>query len=108
VRFAWSLLADRRLADLTERVLAWTDRMVRDGAMLDSAIGRFVCPLWHPVGTARMGPAGDPLAVVDQRFRVHGVDGLAVVDASVMPTIPRAPTNLTCMAIAERAAAWTD
>jgi choline dehydrogenase len=108
VRVAWSLLTGGPFAGLTERVLAWTGRMVGDDAMLDSAIGRFVCPLWHPVGTARMGPAGDPLAVVDQRLRVHGVDGLAVVDASVMPTIPRAPTNLTCMAIAERAAAWTD
>lgn len=108
LRSAWSLLGDLGRAGFTERVLAWTDRMIRDEAMLDSAIARFVCPLWHPVGTARMGPADDPAAVVDQRFQVRGIDGLAVVDASVMPTIPRAPTNLTCMAIAERAAAWTD
>lgn len=60
----------------------------------------------HPVGTARMGPPDDPDAVVDDRLRVRGVAGLRVVDASVMPGIPRANTHLTCVAIAERAAAW--
>ena len=49
---------------------------------------------------------GDSGAVVDQRLRVHGVGGLHVVDASVMPAIPSAPPNLTCLALAERAAAW--
>jgi choline dehydrogenase len=51
-----------------------------------------------------MGPASQADSVVDDRLRVHGVDGLRVVDASVMPTIVRAPTNLTVMAIAEHAA----
>jgi choline dehydrogenase len=60
----------------------------------------------HPVGTARMGPAGDPGAVVDQYGRVHGVAGLRVADASVMPTIPRANTNLACIMIGERIADW--
>jgi choline dehydrogenase len=106
VRLAWSLLAGGPLGELTERVLVWTERMVTDDAMLRGAVGRFVCPLWHPVGTARMGR--DPLAVVDERFRVHGVAGLAVVDAAAMPAIPSVPTNLTCMAMAERAAAWMD
>jgi choline dehydrogenase len=108
VRLAWSLLTEGELGALTERVLAWTGRMVRDEDMLRGAVGRFVCPLWHPVGSARMGPAHDPLAVVDERFRVHGVAGLAVVDAAAMPAIPSAPTNLTCMAMAERAAAGMD
>jgi choline dehydrogenase len=52
-----------------------------------------------------MGPADDPQAVVDQYGRVHGVAGLRVVDASIMPTIPRANTNLTCIMIGERIAA---
>jgi choline dehydrogenase len=60
----------------------------------------------HAVGTARMGPEDDPDAVVDERLRVRGVSGLRVVDASVMPTVPRANTHLTCVVIAERAAAW--
>ena len=53
-----------------------------------------------------MGPASDPEAVVDQECRVRGVEGLHVVDASVMPTIPRANTNLTCIMIGERVADW--
>jgi choline dehydrogenase len=60
----------------------------------------------HPVGTARMGPVGDAGAVVDQYGRVHGVEGLRVVDASIMPNIPRANTNLTCIMIGERMAGW--
>jgi choline dehydrogenase len=60
----------------------------------------------HPVGTARMGPAHDPGAVVDQHGRVHGISQLRVADASVMPTIPRANTNFPCIMIGERVAAW--
>lgn len=63
-----------------------------------------VAPWYHPVGTCRMGPADAGGTVVGDDLRVHGVEGLRVVDASVMPTIPRAPTNLTAIAIAERAA----
>jgi choline dehydrogenase len=60
----------------------------------------------HPVGTARMGATGDRGAVVDQRGCVHGVQGLYVADASIMPNIPRANTNLTCIMIGERIAEW--
>lgn len=60
----------------------------------------------HPVGTARMGPARDAGAVVDQYCSVRGIDGLRVVDASVMPTIPRANTNLTRIMLGERVADW--
>jgi choline dehydrogenase len=59
---------------------------------------------FHPVGTAKMGPASDAEAVVDNECRVRGVAGLRVVDASIMPTIPRANTNLTCIMIGERVA----
>jgi choline dehydrogenase len=62
--------------------------------------------IFHPVGTAKMGPAADPLAVVDARLRVHGVRALRVVDASVMPTITSGNTNAPTLMIAERAAAW--
>jgi choline dehydrogenase len=59
---------------------------------------------YHGVGTCKMGAASDPMAVVDQQLRVHGFDNLWVGDASIMPTVVHANTNLTVMMIAERAA----
>lgn len=59
---------------------------------------------YHLIGTARMGPAGDRTAVVDDQLRVHGLQGLRVVDASVMPSMPSANTYGATMAIAEKAA----
>lgn len=60
--------------------------------------------VYHPVGTAKMGTAKDPESVVDSRLRVYGVEGLRVVDASVMPTIPSVNINAAVIMIAERAA----
>ncbi len=60
----------------------------------------------HPVGTCAMGPNPDQGAVVDARGAVHGIGGLWVADASVMPTIPAANTNLSTIVIAERIAQW--
>jgi len=59
---------------------------------------------FHGAGTCKMGPAADPLAVVDQRLRVHGIANLWVGDASIMPTVAHANTNLTSMMIGERCA----
>ena len=59
---------------------------------------------FHGVGTCKMGPSSDPMAVVDQRLRVHGFDNLWVGDASIMPTVAHANTNFTSMMIGERAA----
>ena len=61
---------------------------------------------YHGVGTCKMGPASDSMAVVDQRLRVHGIDNLWVGDASIMPTVAHANTNLTVMMIAERTAGF--
>ncbi len=62
---------------------------------------------FHPSGTAPMGPPDDPMAVVDQYCRLRGIPNLRVADASaVMPTIPRANTNLTCIMIGEHVSDW--
>ena len=60
----------------------------------------------HMSGTCKMGPASDPMAVVDQYCRVHGLEGLRVVDTSVMPDVVRANTNATAIMIGERVADW--
>ena len=61
---------------------------------------------YHPVGTCKMGPESDPTAVVDARGKVHGVDNLYVADASIMPVVPRANTNIPALVVGERISAW--
>ena len=72
---------------------------------LAQAAGRIGTTIFHPVGTCKMGPAADPEAVVDAQLRVHGLAGLRVIDASVMPTITSGNTNAPTLMIAERRAA---
>ena len=75
-----------------------------DDASLAKAAGDIGTTIYHPVGTAKMGSASDPLAVVDERLRVHGLKGLRVIDASVMPTITSGNTNTPTAMIAEKGA----
>jgi choline dehydrogenase len=80
-------------------------RVGDDDASLIRAAGDIGTTIFHPVGTAKMGRETDPFAVVDERLRVLGVEGLRVVDASVMPTITSGNTNAPTMMIAEKGAA---
>jgi choline dehydrogenase-like flavoprotein len=76
-----------------------------DEASLAKAAGDIGTTIFHPVGTAKMGTANDPMAVVDERLRFYGIAGLRVADASVMPTITSGNTNTPTAMIAEKAAA---
>lgn len=84
--------AGRRLETLSPQAAALDD-------LLDAAV-----PVFHPVGTCRMGGGDDPAAVVDPSTRVRGIANLHVVDASIMPQVPRANTCFPAMMIAEHAA----
>ena len=76
-----------------------------DEQALAKAAGDIGTTIFHPVGTAKMGLASDPLMVVDERLRVAGVERLRVIDASVMPSITSGNTNAPTMMIAEKGAA---
>ena len=68
--------------------------------------GDIATTIFHPVGTTKMGRDGDPMAVLDSRMRVRGVQGLRVIDAGAMPTITSGNTNSPTLMMAEKAAAW--
>ena len=76
-----------------------------DEAGLVKAAGEIGTTIFHPVGTAKMGLPSDPMAVVDGRLRMFGLQGIRVIDASVMPTITSGNTNSPTIMIAEKGAA---
>ena len=71
---------------------------------IDQWVRRNVESAYHPCGTCRMGPADDPVSVVDTECRVIGLNGLRVVDASVFPTLPNGNINAPTIMVAEKAA----
>ncbi len=103
MRLGRRLMRTSALAPYFERETAPGDDAQTDDELLDFA-RKTGTTVYHLIGTARMGPASDPDTVVDAQLRVHGVDGLRVVDASIMPTMPSANTNAATLMIAEKGA----
>jgi len=97
------LMRTSPLAPYFECETAPGDDVQTDDELLDFA-RQTGTTVYHLIGTARMGPASDPDAVVDAQLRVHGLEALRVVDASIMPTMPSANTNAATMMIAEKGA----
>jgi len=106
IRLTRRIAAQPALADFhPEEYLPGAAVRDDDEAGLVKAASDIGTTIFHPVGTAKMGLASDPLAVVDERLRVAGVEHLRVIDASVMPTITSGNTNAPTMMIAEKGAA---
>jgi 5-(hydroxymethyl)furfural/furfural oxidase len=77
---------------------------MEDDEALESFIKKAAVGVWHASCTCRMGAADDPMAVVDTAGKVHGLEGLRVVDASIFPIVPCANTNFPTMMTAEKIA----
>ena len=103
LREARRIIASPSLAALSGAELM-PGRAVDDDAALENFIREKVATTYHPVGTCKMGPAGDADAVVDAQLRVHGLVGLRVADAAIMPNLIGGNTSAPSMMIGERAA----
>jgi choline dehydrogenase len=107
VRLTLRLSQNPAFKDVISEQVSLTDADLASDAALDAWLLQNIGMAgFHSAGTCKMGPASDPLAVVDQLCRVQGLEGLRVVDASVMPDVIRANTNATTIMIAERVADW--
>jgi predicted dehydrogenase (TIGR03970 family) len=104
VRLAVELLRAPAVAPLVARRGGPPDDVLADDAALDRWLRRSIGTAVHLAGSARMGPDGDAGAVVDQLLRVRGIEGLRVVDTSVLPTTPTRGPAATAVMLGERAA----
>ena len=102
VHLAMELAESPAMNVLLARRVAPNDEELVSEASLDRWILENVTTGHHSSGTCKMGPAGDPMAVVDQYGRVHGLEGLRVADASIMPDVVRVNPNATCIMIGEK------
>ena len=101
VRLAWKFLQHENLKRTYKKIFAWNQRIIESDKLLEESILTFVRGSWHAAGTAKMGVETDTQAVVNQYGKVYGRKNLYVCDASIMPSIPSVPPNLTCMVMAE-------
>jgi choline dehydrogenase len=106
VRLATQLLRHEAFHGIIATCLAPTEQALASDAALDAWLLQTAGNAHHTSGTCKMGPVSDIMAVVDQYCRVHGIEGLRVVDASIMPNVTRSNTNATTIMIAERVADW--
>ena len=106
VRLAWQIAHQPEITRHTDHVAMLTEETISSDDALVAYVRATLATQFHPCGTARMGPPGDAMAVVDQHCRLRAIRNLRVVDASVMPAIPRANINLTCIMIGERVSDW--
>jgi choline dehydrogenase len=106
VRLAWQIAHQPQIARHTLRVALLSEETVGSDDALAAYVRATVSTQFHPCGTVRMGPPGDAMAVLDQHCRLSTIPNLRVVDASIMPTIPRANINLTCIMIGEHVSDW--
>ena len=102
VRLAIKLSEHPAFEPIIESRIEPTEEEAATQEGLDEYILREISTGQHSSGTCKMGPSSDPMAVVDQYGKVHGLQGLRVVDASIMPDCIRANTNVTTMMIGER------
>ncbi|WP_449433327.1 choline dehydrogenase [Pseudomonas putida] len=103
VRIARRLVSTHALGPYTGEELEPGAHVITD-EQIDQWINKRVTTSWHLASTCKMGPASDPLAVVGPDLRVHGIDGLRVADASIMPVVVSANTNAASIMIGEHAA----
>lgn len=106
VRLAWRLVQSAPMRQAVQRVAGLEDAIVQSDTRLRDYIVANVGSFNHPCGTAPMGPATEKLAVTDQHGRVHGLAGLWIADASIMPRGVSFPPNITIITIGERIADW--
>jgi len=103
MRFARRILATRAMRAICGEEVQPGTEADSDEALLEFVRARAET-VYHPVGTCRMGPPGDPMAVVDDQLRVRGIAGLRVADGSIMPTLTSGNTNAPCIMIGEKCA----
>ena len=104
VRIMIDLIDHKAFKELIAERIGPTDADLETDEALNAWMMREVSTSHHVSSTCKMGSGSDPMAVVDQYGKVHGVEGLRVADASIMPDCVRANTNVTCMVIGERVA----